>query len=395
MWPTAQTKTNFDAGTDDPKQARSEFAGNVDKFNLLQAHVSSFMQTFLARATAALGRTDLELGTAALKNTGTSGDALGLLNASVNWSNAFLLSGTISPSQITANQNNYNPSGLSGAVQLRLNSDASRNITGLAGGAGGRLLMVANIGSTDIVLVNQSASSTAGNRFLFADGDRTLTADESVLLRYDGTSSRWRAAQDTKAAGEGLVALTPFTASGTWTPHADGTSAIIFCTAGGGGGGGAGGSEASGGGAGGSTAIDFVADTTGISSETVTIGSGGGGDDGTSDGSAGGTSSVGSLASAGGGAGGKGGTATSSQDSAGGTATVGDLLIRGGGGSGASSDGANPVGGDGGGTFWGGGPGGSGGPGTAGAVFGAGGSGGDDGGDGGNGKDGVVLILEW
>ncbi len=195
-WPTAQVKTEFDAGTDDPKQARSEFAGNVDKFNLLQAHVSNYIQGLLDDADAAAARATLGLGTAALKNTGTSGDAVPLLNASADYSGAFLLSGTISPSQITANQNNYNPSGLSGAVQLRLSTDASRNLTGIAGGADGRLLLITNITSADLVLTSEDALSTAGNRFLFAGGDRTLTADESVLLRYDGTSSRWRAADD-------------------------------------------------------------------------------------------------------------------------------------------------------------------------------------------------------
>ncbi len=229
-WPTAQAKTNFDQSSDDPKAARSEIAANVDKFNQLQAHVSSYIQGLLDDADAAAARTTLALGTAAIKNTGTSGDALALLNASANWSSAFLLSGVISPSQITGNQNNYDPSGLSGAVQLRLNSDASRNITGLAGGATGRLLMIANIGSTDIVLVNESASSTVGNRFLFAGGDRTLTADESVLLKYDGTSSRWRAAHDVIVSvltRESAVATTSGTAHG-FTGIAAGANRITF-----------------------------------------------------------------------------------------------------------------------------------------------------------------------
>jgi hypothetical protein len=45
----------------------------------------------------------------------------------------FGLSGDISPAQITANQNDYNPTSLSTSSVLRLNTDASRNITGLAG----------------------------------------------------------------------------------------------------------------------------------------------------------------------------------------------------------------------------------------------------------------------
>ena len=125
-----------------------------------------------------------------------------------------LWTGVISPSQITTNQNNYNPTGLSGVTELRVNSDASRNITGLSGGADGRLILVTNIGSFDIVLTSQDAGSSAANRFLFVNGDRTLTPDESVLLRYDGTTARWRAAQDIVA--NEITRYTPIaTTSGT------------------------------------------------------------------------------------------------------------------------------------------------------------------------------------
>lgn len=98
----------------------------------------------------------------------------------------------ISPAQITANQNNYNPTDLATASVLRLSSDASRDITGLAGGADGRILLVFNVGSNNIVLKDESASSTAANRFAL-NGDITLAADDSVILWYDATSSRWRA----------------------------------------------------------------------------------------------------------------------------------------------------------------------------------------------------------
>lgn len=107
-------------------------------------------------------------------------------------STTWALTGDITPSQITANQNDYNPTGLSTASVLRLSSDASRDITGLAGGADGRVLLVFNVGSNNIVLKDESASSTAANRFAL-NGDITLAADNSVILWYDATSSRWRA----------------------------------------------------------------------------------------------------------------------------------------------------------------------------------------------------------
>lgn len=101
-------------------------------------------------------------------------------------------SGDITPSQITSNQNDYNPTGLSTAGILRLSTDASRNITGLAGGTDGRIIVIHNVGAFDVVLKNQdTGSTTAGDRFLFG-ADSTIAADKSATLWYDSTSSRWR-----------------------------------------------------------------------------------------------------------------------------------------------------------------------------------------------------------
>lgn len=106
--------------------------------------------------------------------------------------NEFSLRGDISPSQITANQNDYNPTGLSTASTLRLNTDASRNITGLQGGADGRIILIHNIGSFDIVLVDQSGLSTGLNRFELGGANITLVDNTSIALQYDSTTQRWR-----------------------------------------------------------------------------------------------------------------------------------------------------------------------------------------------------------
>jgi hypothetical protein len=98
------------------------------------------------------------------------------------------------PSQITANQNNYAFAGGNSAyIFQRLSSDASRNITGISGGADGKRLIMANVGSFNIVLTNQDALSTAANRLLTGTGGSiTLGADQWIQLVYDGTTSRWR-----------------------------------------------------------------------------------------------------------------------------------------------------------------------------------------------------------
>lgn len=116
----------------------------------------------------------------------------------VSGSGALLVSDTttitseISPSQITSNTNDYAPTGFSTATVLRLNTDASRDLTGIAGGSAGRTIIIFNVGSFDLVLKNQNVLSSAGNRFAIGS-DITMASAASVCLWYDSTSSRWRA----------------------------------------------------------------------------------------------------------------------------------------------------------------------------------------------------------
>ena len=104
----------------------------------------------------------------------------------------FALAGDITPSQITADQNDYNPTGLSTSSVLRLSTDAARSITGLAGGSDGRLLVLHNVGSNDILLKDENSSSTAANRFALSQAEITLKPDQSIVVQYDSTSNRWR-----------------------------------------------------------------------------------------------------------------------------------------------------------------------------------------------------------
>lgn len=109
--------------------------------------------------------------------------------------------GVVSPPQIMANRNDYAPDGFAAASALRLSSDASRTITGLAGGSEGRTIVVHNVGSNNIVIANQDSSSDAANRFLLGS-NVTLGADAALSLRYDATTQRWRALSPT-GGGEG------------------------------------------------------------------------------------------------------------------------------------------------------------------------------------------------
>lgn len=105
------------------------------------------------------------------------------------------LSGNIAtPTQIVANQNDYNPSR---AETWRLSSDAARNVTGIVApglSLGSSLKRtIINVGAQNITLQNQNAGSAAGNRIITGTGaDVVLAADDTAFLLYDPVTARWR-----------------------------------------------------------------------------------------------------------------------------------------------------------------------------------------------------------
>jgi hypothetical protein len=137
------------------------------------------------------------------KSTGTA-----KLNSAVQWT------AKISPPQITSDQNNYNPPGFSTATVLRLSTDANsgngRKVTGLTGGADGRIILVLNVGGNPLILTNQDSASTATNRFQIGR-NYTLLGNEGVLLVYDVADSRWKLMAQ-KSRPTGLFAVNRGTA---------------------------------------------------------------------------------------------------------------------------------------------------------------------------------------
>lgn len=114
----------------------------------------------------------------------------------------------LTPSQITSNQNNYSPTGMKHAQVLRISTDASRDITGIVpttvtDSTDGRILMLHNVGSFAAVLKDQSASSTAANRFDLGGNDISIGTKQSAVLRYDNTTSRWQMVAHTAGASIG------------------------------------------------------------------------------------------------------------------------------------------------------------------------------------------------
>lgn len=114
----------------------------------------------------------------------------------------------ITPSALTGDENNYNPSGWTPSIYvLRLEaSGADRTLTGLAGGSRGRLALLLNVGSAnDVILANQDTGSDEANRFLLPGGnDLAISPDEGTVIWWDVDSERWRQV-DVEASGSSLT----------------------------------------------------------------------------------------------------------------------------------------------------------------------------------------------
>lgn len=145
---------------------------------------------------------------------------------SVRWEQ--VLGNTISPSQITADQDDYAPSGYATASIMRLDVDAAHNITGLNAGIGtGGVVLVNTNGTYTITLKDASSSSTAANRFAFG-ADFALSPGASISLFYDATSARWR--MRTTLGSPILQAIGALASNGAITRTASGTVAARTMT---------------------------------------------------------------------------------------------------------------------------------------------------------------------
>jgi hypothetical protein len=98
----------------------------------------------------------------------------------------------LSPAQITAWENNYNPASWASTVGvLRIDSNQFHFLSGLTATTDGHTVRIFNTGSYPIGLYNQNTDSTAANRFAFDDHDVIILPKQSVELYYDGTAARW------------------------------------------------------------------------------------------------------------------------------------------------------------------------------------------------------------
>jgi hypothetical protein len=98
----------------------------------------------------------------------------------------------ISPSQITATQNDYAPTGWADATLVRLDGNSSfQKITGFSAETSGEIKTLTNIGSYCIYLAPEHTGSSAANRISHQE-EVIIWPGSSCQIYYDGTSSRWR-----------------------------------------------------------------------------------------------------------------------------------------------------------------------------------------------------------
>lgn len=97
----------------------------------------------------------------------------------------------ITPAQITADQDNYAPTGWADATLVRLSGDNGiRAIHGFSAETSGEVKVLANVGSYPLYLAPEHASSTAANRIQYFE-EVFLMPGQSCQIYYDGTASRW------------------------------------------------------------------------------------------------------------------------------------------------------------------------------------------------------------
>jgi hypothetical protein len=115
--------------------------------------------------------------------------AIPVVEAFTKWS----FSGILTPIALSGNTDNYNPTDLATNTVIRISSSSAVELSGLATGAAGRFIILTNVGNYNISLEHEDSGSSAANRFTFNGcNDFILTPNKSVILQYDGTTSRWR-----------------------------------------------------------------------------------------------------------------------------------------------------------------------------------------------------------
>jgi hypothetical protein len=112
---------------------------------------------------------------------------------------------------------------------VRLTGASAQTITGISGGANGRILTIVNAGVATATISNNSGSSLAANRITTGTGaDAPITVGSAITLIYDSTASLWRLTSDVAGgSGSGITSLSLAGTTGTPQSIANGDTITI------------------------------------------------------------------------------------------------------------------------------------------------------------------------
>lgn len=140
----------------------------------------------------------------ASNNTAALGDDLtrwmAVYTYNLHVAGSTFFTGIISPSQLTAHTHNWAPTGIGSASQIRFSVSNRWWITGLSLNTGQRITLT-NVGSVPAILIHESTSSGASNRFACPQGTHvTVYPGASVEVWNDPTTGRNRIINASPAA---------------------------------------------------------------------------------------------------------------------------------------------------------------------------------------------------
>jgi hypothetical protein len=140
------------------------------------------------------------------------------------------------PSALSAQANNYDPTGFGFTNLLRQDLTGSQTITGFAAPTssdnGDFHIVNIDAGSDELTLAHESTSSTAANRILCPGGTNlVLGPGESAHLVYDETSARWRVVAVNSGSGgsfsETIISPAITASQNDWGPTDIETATIV------------------------------------------------------------------------------------------------------------------------------------------------------------------------